>query len=377
VCFGKPQLTDAAMIRILSLVDGLTKSGNSVKLVTFFKGSFSPSDYRVGKYVFRMIPLFNPFSFMRCSIEMIHEYNPDIIIAHTNFPAFILSFLRKISLKKIPLIFDMHGSLIDETKLTAGENKFAGLWPYILLTTLLEKFTFSSRVLCVSRKALHRLNQKNRMNRNKAIYIPNGADLNFFKPHEVDEKILELKRRFNFENRFVFGYIGGFQTWQGVENFVKAALLTDNEQLAFFFVGAKNSYATGNITMLRKVPRKELPSYYSLCDVLVLPRPSHKATEVAAPTKFAEYAAMGKPLLVTNVGDAALLTEKYHCGIVLSTNSPEALQEGFKRFIKLPHRELQEMGKNSRKLAEEEFDWNKIIGRLSLDLIKLKKCSNN
>ena len=38
-----------------------------------------------------------------------------------------------------------------------------------------------------------------------------------------------------------------------------------------------------------KIPRAQIPDYYSACDVLVLPRPSHPATEIAAPTKFAEY----------------------------------------------------------------------------------------
>ena len=105
--------------------------------------------------------------------------------------------------------------------------------------------------------------------------------------------------------------------------------------------------------------------HYSMCDVFVLPRPSHPATEVAAPTKFAEYAAMGKPILVTRVGDAPDLVTKYGCGVVVADNSPAELAKGIRQITDLSHEQRSEMGRQARKLAESEFTLDIAKGNLS------------
>ena len=86
---------------------------------------------------------------------------------------------------------------------------------------------------------------------------------------------------------------------------------------------------------------------------------------------YAEYTAMGKPVLITNVGDATLFVKEYRCGIVIRNNNPENLREGFQAFRQLSEHELRVTGKNSRKLAEDEFDWDKILAQLNLTLTAL------
>ena len=117
--------------------------------------------------------------------------------------------------------------------------------------------------------------------------------------------MLLTRKKLGIEDSFVFEYIGKNSPWQGVENLVEAAKLSQNDSTTSLFVGFGKKKRERNILFLPEVQHKEVPYYYSMCDVLILPRPSHVATEIAAPTKFAEYAAMGKPILLTNVGDAA------------------------------------------------------------------------
>jgi len=69
---------------------------------------------------------------------------------------------------------------------------------------------------------------------------------------------------------------------------------------------------------------------------------------------------MGKPILTTDVGDAAALVRKYKCGIVIDDNSPENLLKGIEKFRSLPEDELLRMGKNARKMAEKEFSMEKM-----------------
>jgi len=165
-----------------------------------------------------------------------------------------------------------------------------------------------------------------------------STDLDFYKP-QAGDKVNRLRKALGLEKKLVFGYIGGFARWQGVENLIEATKGIDTPELACVIVGAENKSRQGNTVFIPRVTRGRLLDYYSICDVLVLPRPSHPATEMAAPTKFAEYTAMGKPILTTNVGDAAELVRKYSCGIVVPSNSPRDLAKGIMQFRGMPESE--------------------------------------
>jgi len=202
----------------------------------------------------------------------------------------------------------------------------------------------------------------------KMSYITNGIDLNLFKPSKNNN--LDLKKKLGIENKFIFGYIGALDKWQGVDRFIDAAREIDDKNVVFIIVGWEKSERENNIVYVPKVPYSQITSYYSICDVLTLPRPHHLSTEVAAPTKFAEYTAMEKPILTTNVGDAANLVKKYECGIVTKGDSPKNIVDGINEFLNLSKKQLDVMSKNSRELAEKEFDLKKIAIKLDKVLDK-------
>lgn len=275
-----------------------------------------------------------------------------------------LSLLGK--LKKTPLIFDMHGDIKQEYLI---ENN--ARWSKISFKFLIYYFIeimnmrFSDKIVCVSKMMIKYLNEEKGIPQENMAYITNGIDLEFFKSFD-DGKVSEMREQLGLENKLVFGYIGGLQKWQGLENFIEAARKNNNKKIAFLIVGInkKQIVKEKNIIYVPRITRTQVPLYYSISDILVLPRPSHSATEIAAPTKFAEYVAMKKPVLVTNVGDAANLVRRYGCGLVVKNNSIKSLLKGIEVFRSKTERELNEMGRNSRKLAAKEFDWNNIKDNL-------------
>lgn len=261
----------------------------------------------------------------------------------------------------VPLILDMHGTS-EESLLENNKNPFK-----LLLMKLMELLSlrFSDKIVCVSKKMMHHLNIEKKVPLNKMIYATNGVDLDFFKCVD-EEKTKKLREFFNFQNKIVFGYIGGFQFYQGIERFIEVAKKIEDKRAVFLIVGGMKDSIEGNVFFISHVSRNEICDYYSLCDVLVLPRPSYIGTEVAAPTKFAEYCAMGKPILTTNMGDAADFVRQYKNGVVVQNNDSEYLEKGIFEFLNLDHDTLIKMGINSRKLAEDEFSWKKV----SDDIIK-------
>jgi glycosyltransferase involved in cell wall biosynthesis len=275
-----------------------------------------------------------------------------------------LSLMGK--LRGVPLVFDMHGGLVEEL-LMANSNPASKFSFSFFLSTFIDimDVRFSDKIICVSKAMVRYLHEQKRVPQEKLAYVTNGVDLKSFRP-VGDEKAGEIRKNLGIDDKLVFGYVGGFQRWQGVENFIEAARRTDDRKIAFLIVGGngRKMEKEDNMIFVPRVPRTQVPLYYSISDVLVLPRPSHPATEIAAPTKFAEYVAMNKPVLVTNVGDAANLVRRHNCGIVIKNNAAESLVEGMERFRNKSEREIEEMGRNSRKLAENEFDWNKIKDNL-------------
>jgi glycosyltransferase involved in cell wall biosynthesis len=219
----------------------------------------------------------------------------------------------------------------------------------------------SNRIFCASRKMRNYLIIEKGISSEKIIYLPNGVDLNFFK-NVMNSDTRRIKERIG--KKFLFGYIGGLQKYQGLESFIQAAEKILESDIAFLVVGAQHSYKKNNIHFFTKVPYSKIVNYYALCDAFILPRPSHISLEIAAPTKFSEYCAMGKPILTTNVGDPADLVKRYKCGIVIKDNQPNTIEEGILELKSKSRDELFKMGKQARRLAEDEFDWNKIVNNL-------------
>jgi len=276
----------------------------------------------------------------------------DLLFCNLAPSAFISSLSR---LKGIPIILDNHGDLISERELY--ETGFLRKIYYNIISFL--TFKASNRIVCVSNSMMEDLKERG-IEEKKLYYVTNATDLDLFRPLDEPEKD-KMKADLGLMDKLTFGYIGADSKWQGVDNLIETSEGISDKDIFFLYAGfSKNRKRSHNALYLPRVPFDEVKYYYGACDVLVLPRPSHKSAEVAAPTKFAEYAAMGKPILTTDVGDAAGLVKKYKCGIVIDDNSPENLLNGIEKFRSLPEHELLKMGKNARKMAEKEFSMEKM-----------------
>ncbi len=317
-----------------------------------------------GNLKYNLIPLTDP----KLLLQLVkYDKKPNLVYFNTHFPGIFSPIFR---LKKIPIMFDMHGvAFFEQLDLHRHYQRyriFVDGPPNFLLEQMAIKSADS--ILCVSKEQMSYLHKAKKISMDKLHFITNGVDLNYFH-QQPSQDVQALKKKLGIDNEFIFGYIGALQVWQGATNFFKAAKSFDKSNVKFLIVGGNKSWKSQNIIKIKKVPFSEVPLYYSICDVLVLPRPYNLVTAVAAPTKFAEYTAMGKPVLVTNVGDVPSFVKKYHCGEIAKNNNPKELMTGFSNFLKYTTNDMKELGRNSRKLAETIFDWKIITGKLS-DLIR-------
>lgn len=294
------------------------------------------------------------------NLELAIREKYDLIYGNMWSGAFC-SILAKIS--GAPLVFDVHGGYAEEHKLVSDYSSSSGpkvshglFWKELVESVSLK---LSDKIVCVSKRMMSYFDIEKRVPQDKMAYVTNGVDLKLFRSAN-DRDVEELRAKLGIQGKLVFGYAGGFQKYQGIENFMKAAETIDDRDLAFIVIGEEKNPDYSRISFIPRVPRSEIPKFYSACDVLVLPRPRHPATEIAAPTKFGEYVAMGKPVLVTDVGDASDFVRNSKCGVVVRNNSTESLCKGILEFKERSENELRTMGRNSRMLAAREFDWEKV-----------------
>jgi glycosyltransferase involved in cell wall biosynthesis len=119
------------------------------------------------------------------------------------------------------------------------------------------------------------------------------------------------------------------------------------------------------VTLLPRQTPEEALRLLKACDALVLPRPRVPIAVTAAPTKFVEYCALGKPVIVTDVGDAADWVRGFACGAVATDATPSGLAEA---ILKVRQADATELGRRARALAEREFDIQTVV-RSYVDLL--------
>lgn len=323
--------------RLLNLKEGLEKNGVVSEMLY------------LGDYFFKSPTLIEALN-IPMIMKKVDGY--DAIHAGTSSACFVMGILKK--LRNLRLIYDIHGSA-EEFFLTERVFGFINYLHYMqgLLLNELSIRNSDYFVTC-SKPLLDRL-KDNGINSNRATIIRNGVDTGLFKPKDFQP----------ISNKFVVTYAGAFQKWQGLENFVNAATMTKDPDIKFRIIGFSNGdhqlkshlrrILSDKAELINSLEKHDLIDQLCSSDILVIPRSKNFALQLAFPTKFAEYIAVGKPVIVTDVDETATFVRKYNCGFVCEP-SAQSIAKTIANAKKLPSDVLLEMGRNGRRLAETTFD---------------------
>ncbi len=281
----------------------------------------------------------------------------DIVHAGSAAVAFTCAFLPRKGRPKI--VFDMHGDTVAEQKLRArgGWDMVAHL--RVLQERIKERVGLrASDAVAVVSEPLRDHVARCGVSPGRVAVVRNGVDLDRFpvvaaRPSGPDPLVV---------------YAGRFDAWQGVENLLfLAARAGRGFRLRVIGFGPGDqevkerirSLSEGAVEVRERLPQDELAEQLADADLLLIPRERNRVTEVAMPTKFSEYLSLGRPILMTRVGEPARLVERARCGVVVEPGG-EALLEGIRSFAAFSEEERAGMGERARALAESEFDWRKI-----------------
>lgn len=265
-----------------------------------------------------------------------------------------------------PLISEVNGILSEELKIV-GVPVF-----FIKFLKRFEQMTLkgSKRVITVAEPIRNFLQADYHLNQPIHV-IPNGANVELFRPLDKDSCKRELSLK--YENQYVC-YVGYLVPWQGVDYLIKAASLVLRKvpEARFLIVGdgSMKEELEGMVEDLKlddhfiftnSVPYEDVAKYINASDVCVAPfiRKRNEVTGLS-PIKIYEYLACEKPVVASNIKGVGDFLTVIGIGIAVEPENKDDLAEGIIRF--LCDDELRvDMGRRGREIMIEEFSWEKIV----------------
>lgn len=224
------------------------------------------------------------------------------------------------------------------------------------------------KVVVLNENLKRRLVKEKGIEGERITVIPNGVDVNKFSNFVVDE---EFKEKYNVNEPTIL-FVGTITPRKGVEYLVKAAKILKEEgyKSKFILVGSTSvdpefvreirryvDIYRLDISITGFIPYEDLMKLYLSCDIFVLP-----SFEEGDPLALKDALAAGKPLIGTKVGGIPMQVRDGWNGFLVEPGNEKQLAEKIRYLIE-NREERKKMGRNSRKLAEEKFDWNKITER--------------
>lgn len=285
--------------------------------------------------------------------------NVDTVILYTGTRPFVLPILCSKLLRKRTISY-MTG------KITRSQVEEMGRFSYYTLE-MLEKLNilFADQLAVESPCGINHLG----LNKFRQKIVINGAlyiDTNLFK------KSKDIQTRRN-----LVGYIGRLAEGKGIESFIQAIplMLKERSDLEFLIGGGgllsarieaelKKGHLKEKLRLIGWIPHDELPKYLNELKLFILPSCSE-----GLPSAIQEAMACGTIVLTTAVGCIPDLIKDGKTGFILEDNSPECIAKGV--IHALEHPDLGEISRNARKLIEDEYTYEPMVGKCRKALLEL------
>lgn len=236
--------------------------------------------------------------------------------------------------------------------------------------SILEKCSYRNATACIGlapgiKEGIARRSQKGK----RIAMIPNGCDLDLFTPGKREDLVLEGVSSTDTVAVFTgaHGIANGLDAVLDAAKVLKSRGRTDIK-LCFIGDGKLKPH------LMERAKKEELDNclFYGYMTKMELSDVVCRADigmQILAnipafyygtsPNKFFDYITAGRPIINNYPGWLADMIKENECGVVVEPENPEAFADGL--IFLADHPELREKyGKNSRALAEREFDRNKL-----------------
>lgn len=213
----------------------------------------------------------------------------------------------------------------------------------------------------------------------KFYWIPNGFSLDEVeKKKEVNEESKQLIPK----NTFTVGYAGTHGVANSLETLIKAAeKLRDYQDISFVLVGAgkekerlkdlAEKKQLKNVFFLNPVSKVEVYSLIELFDVCYLGLTKDDLFRFGvSPNKLFDYLISARPVIYAIESGEYRPVEEARAGIQIPPEDEEKLKEAILTLYQMPLEKREELGRNGKKEALENYEFKKLTDQLESVLFK-------
>lgn len=207
----------------------------------------------------------------------------------------------------------------------------------------------------------------------KVAVIPQtGVDVDVFKPGVESD----FRRRFNWEDKFIFLFAAVFDERKGVFTTINAFSETLKElpdaRLVMIGIGKLWSQAkdlvsqlgiTDKVTFIEWLPNNELAGIFSSVDILVHPSEPYKGWEEQMGSTLLQASSSGLPVISTNTGGIPESIINQKTGILIEPKNVGALHDAMVYLAQHPEVRA-EFGRQGREHIINEYSHKVVAERL-------------
>ena len=307
---------------------------------------------------------FNP-SFLFKLLKILKTEKIDII--QISFPLGIIAtkILTMLKNYRIPIIYDAHNVQSDLSKISASKPNRSRIKKPIILyyTPTLERFSvkFVNHIITVSNDDRNKFIEKYGVNPEKITAIPSGTNIININSLEKRSKVREELSIRPEEIIVVFHGTYAYPPNKEAIDLIIDYIAPKIEKLfndVKFVIAGKDvpEFERDNLKGVGFVDN--LHSFLNASDIAIVPLLRGGGTKL----KILDYMGVGLPIVTTKKGIEGINAKNGEHAIIVDDVNEEFINAI--KYLVNNEEERERIGANARRLAEEEYDWNRIGEKL-------------
>lgn len=287
--------------------------------------------------------------------QIIKEVDPDIILTYTIKPNIYGNYVA--NKFKVPVIMNITG---------IGSSLVTGRFKALIKTMYRYAGNKSTRVFFQNEGNYNFFISNNMLNKDKTKIIPgSGVNIEKFKP------MIKTKK----DNIIRFLFIGRLMKDKGMDEYLEVAekITKECSNVEFQILGSfeeekyKDIIKNNENQQIKYLGRSDdVRQEIKEVDCIVNPSYHEGMSNV-----LLEGAAMGKPLIASNIPGCKEIIDEGINGLLFQVKSSDDLYNKILKFIELSEEEKLKMGKKSRQKVEKEFDRKIVVNEYMKTINKI------
>ncbi len=356
-------LEGGAQVMLLKLISSLDRQRYESTIVTLLPGGFHVEAVRSLGIPLHCLGMRRGIPDPRgvwTLARLLRRVRPDVVQTWLYHADIVGGLAAKLA-GGTPVVWNIRTSTLEP-----GQSK----WTTILTRKLCARLSrkLPARIVCCSKvAAAHHIGLG--YDRGKFLFIPNGFDLNAFRPEAAMRRA--VRQELNIpDTAILIGLVGRFDPQKDHHTFLKAAALLalSIPEVHFLLCGLNVDWENPMLTSwvenagIRRHchllgRRSDMPAIQASLDIAT----SSSSYGEAFPNAIGEAMAAGVPCVVTDVGDSAWIVGE--TGRIVPPRDPETLARAWEDLLRLPPETRVALGGAARDHVARHFSLQAIAAR--------------